>query len=419
MLRRSRADHILILTLIFPPEEVSTSQLLGELAEDLVRQGRRVTVVTTKPHFHPARASEQRRGLRRRWGGLLARSEFRGCTVYHTPMPLKKGGLWQRAVGWVGFHVLSILVALIAVGRVQVVLAPSPPLTIGVAARVIARLKRAPYVYNVQELYPDTAVALGVLRRGPLLSLLYRVEKFVYAGAYAVAVIGAGMRDRIVAKGVAGARVRLIPNFVDTEEIAERPKDNAFAREYDLSDRFVVMYAGNIGRAQGLDVLLDAAGLTLDDKRLVYFIVGEGALREELVAQARSRRLGNVIFAPQQPYARVPDIYGASDVNVVPLAGALVEDAVPSKVYRIMAARRPVLAIADARSDVARIVVEAGAGWVVPPGDAAALAALVRQLAASGTGDHGERGQRYVRSRVERAAITAAYGALLDEAAGA
>lgn len=407
-----------MLTLIFPPEAVSTSQLLGELVEDLVRQGRRVTIVTTKPHFHPANAGAQRAALRSRWGPILARSEFAGAEVLHTAMPLKAGGLWRRAAGWTGFHVVSVLAAVFAVGRVQVVFAPSPPLTIGVAAWLIARLKGARYVYNVQELYPDTAVALGALRPGMLLNALYAVERFVYRHAFAVAVIGNGMRARIIAKGIASDKVRLIPNFVDTSTIAERPKDNPFAREHGFANRFVVMYAGNIGHAQGLEVLLESAALTRDREDIVYAIVGEGALRDELMAQARAQALANVTFVAQQPFSRVPDIYGASDVNVVPLVGALVDDAVPSKVYRIMAAGRPVLAIVDARSDVARIVTDARAGWVVPPADASALAAVVRHAADAGTGDMGQHGRRYAQAHVERSRVTAAYGALLDEAAG-
>lgn len=410
----------MVLTLVFPPEQVSTAQLLGELVEDLVRQGRRVTVVTTKPHFHPDKARDQRRALRLTWGGLLARSDFAGAEVFHTAMPIKAGGVWRRALGWLGFHALSVAAAVVGAGRAQVIFAPSPPLTTGVAAWIIAKLTGARYVYNVQELYPDTAVALGVLRPGPLLSFLYAVERFVYRHAFAVAVIGNGMRERIVAKGVPAAKVRLIPNFVDTAIIAQRPKDNPFAREHGLTDKFVVMYAGNIGHAQGLDVLLDAAALTADRADIVFAIVGEGALRDALVTRARERRQNNVVFVEQQPFEQVPDIYGASDISVVPLAGVLVDDAVPSKVYRIMAAARPILAIADARSDVARIVADAGAGWVVAPGAANAISAVVRAAATagSGAGDRGANGRRYARANVERATITTAYGALFDEAVG-
>lgn len=412
-----RAEHVLVLTLVFPPEEVSTSQLLGELVEDLVRQGRRVTVVTTKPHFHPDKLGEQRRHLVPRWGGLLSRSEFAGAEVFHTAMPVKAGGLWRRAAGWLGFHALSIVAAALVAGRAQVVFAPSPPLTTGLAAWIVAKIKGARYVYNVQELYPDTAVALGALRPGFLLDLMYAVERFVYRNAFAVTVIGNGMRERIIAKGIPAARVHLIPNFVDSTTIIERPKDNPFAREHGLVHRFVVMYAGNIGHAQGLEVLLDAAALTADEPAVVYAIVGEGAVRDELMTQARERRLANVVFVEQQPFERVPDIYGASDINVVPLARALVEDAVPSKVYRIMAARRPVLAIVDSRSDVAAIVREAGAGWVVPPGDPAAIADVVRSAVKARASDMGTRGRAFAQAHVERGTITQRYGELFDQAA--
>lgn len=413
-----RAGHVLVLTLVFPPEEVSTSQLLGDLVSDLVSQGRSVTVITTKPHYHASDAARQRATLRPVWAGLLARSEFAGATVYHTAMPLKAGGLWRRAAGWVGFHVLSVMAALLRVRAPHVILAPSPPLTIGVAAWIIARLRGVPFIYNVQELYPDTAVALGALRRGLALNALYAVERFVYARAHAVAVIAPGMRRRLMAKGVPAAKVRVIPNFVDTAAIAERARDNPFAREHGLVGRFVIMYAGNVGRAQGLEVLLNAAARTVDREHIVYVIVGDGALREELMAGASARELRNMLFVAQQPYGRVPDIYGASDVNVVPLVGALVEDAVPSKVYRIMAARRAVLAIAAPESDLAKIVSDAACGWVVPPGNADALAELVLRLADEGVGKAGDNGRRYVEGHVERSMVTGRYGMLLDEAAG-
>lgn len=404
------ARRVLVLSLVFPPDGVSTAQLLGELVEDLVRQEREVIVVTTIPHYNPPAQWT----ARRRFGGLVRESSEAGATVFHLAMPAKSGSVAMRILAWLMFHALSVVVAGVLAGDVDIVLAPSPPLSIGVAAWAIGRLKGAPYIYNVQELYPDAAVALGVIRDGLALRLLRAMEAFVYRHAYAVVVIAPGMRDRIMRRGLPGERVRLIPNFVDTGDIAPRPKRNPFSKRTGLADRFVVMYAGNMGRAQQLGTVLDAAELLRDRPEVVFAFVGEGVEAAGLRASASALGLSNVVFVPQQPFSEVPDIYGASDLCVVPLLGALAFDAVPSKVYRIMAAARQVLAITALESDLARVVHESGGGMVVPPAEPAAIAAAITRAVT--TPFDGESARQWVMRHVDRSVITARYGALLDEA---
>jgi colanic acid biosynthesis glycosyl transferase WcaI len=208
----------------------------------------------------------------------------------------------------------------------------------------------------------------------------------------------------------------VIPNFVDTRAIAPRPKDNPFSREFDLSACFCVMYAGNMGPAQGLHTILDAAQLTRDDGRIIYVFVGDGTSRDSLERSARSRQLANVVFIPQQPYDRVADIYGASDLCVVPLVAELVAEAIPSKVYRIMAAERPVLAIADRDSDLAEVVRDSGAGIVVEPGNASGLAEAIRAASRSFNHSLGKLGRKYVLAHVDRGKITKEYSDLLNQA---
>jgi len=397
---------------------VSTAQLFGEVVEDLVALGWHVDVVTTKPHFNPPEGSSSAQPLAPLWGGLLAKSSFRGATVWHTAMPKKGSSVSMRIAGWLGFHLLSVLAAWLKVGKVDVILAPSPPLTIGIAAWLIGVLKRAPFIYNVQELYPDTAVSLGALRKGTLLDLLRRVERFVYDRSFAVTTIAPGMARTIGGRTEDARKVRLIPNFVDTRIIAPRPRDNSFSREYGLNGLFTVVYAGNMGPAQGLETLLDAADLTRGDARILYVFVGDGTSRESLQRSARSRGLSNVHFIPQQPYERVPDIYGASDLCVVPLASSLVAEAVPSKVYRIMAAERRVLAITDAASDLAAVVRESGSGIVADADNPRALADAIKGAAKRADGVSAMRGREYVVQHVDRAKIIKQYSELLTEAVG-
>ena len=331
-------------------------------------------------------------------------------------MPMKGSNVAVRISGWLGFHFLSVVAAWLKVGKVDVILAPSPPLSIGVAAWLIGVSKRAPFIYNVQELYPDTAVSLGALGDGVLLSVLSRMERFVYDRSFAVTTIASGMARIIRGRIKDPRKVRLIPNFVDTRIIAPRPRENSFSREHGLDGRFTVVYAGNMGPAQGLETLVEAAELTHSDERIVYVFVGDGTSRESLERSVRSRKLVNVIFVPQQPYERVPDIYGASDLCVVPLVSSLVSEAVPSKIYRIMAAERHVLAITDEESDLAGIVKESGAGIVVKPGNPTALALAIRNAVESPNRAAARRGREYVVQRVGRARIIKEYFELLAEA---
>jgi colanic acid biosynthesis glycosyl transferase WcaI len=251
-----------------------------------------------------------------------------------------------------------------------------------------------------------------------MLNLLRRMERFIYNRSFAVTTIAPGMARTIGGRTEDARKVRLIPNFVDTRIIAPRPRDNSFSREYGLNGPFTVVYAGNMGPAQGLETLLDAADLTRGDARILYVFVGDGTSRESLQRSARSQGLSNVHFIPQQPYERVPDIYGASDLCVVPLASSLVAEAVPSKVYRIMAAERRVLAITDAASDLAAVVRESGSGIVVDADDPRALADAIKGAAKSAGGVPAMRGREYVVQHVDRARIIRQYSELLTEAVG-
>ena len=408
-------SRLLLLSLVFPPDEVSTAQLFGELVEDLIALGWDVTVLTTTPHYNPPAEVERR--LTARWGGLLMTSSFHGATVIHTAMPLKGTSVIGRIAAWLRFHVLSVLAALRETNEADVILAPSPPLTIGLAAWLIGEVKRAPFIYNVQELYPDTAVSLGALKEGWLLYLLRRVEAFVYRRAYAVTTIAPGMARAIARRTSDPKKVRLIPNFVDTRIITPQARDNPFAREFDLRDCFSVVYAGNMGPAQGLETLLEAAELTRREPSIRYVLVGAGTSKDALEQFARTRQLSNVQFIPQQPYARVPDIYGSSDLCVVPLVSGLASEAVPSKVYRILAAERRILAITNPISDLAAVVRESNSGIVVEPGNPRILADAILAAAGSRNSSVVPRSREFVVQHFDRPIVVNKYSELLREAA--
>jgi len=404
----------LILSLLFPPDRVSTALIVGDLASDLVSAGHRVTVITTKAHYNPDPAAPH---VLRRWlGPIVQCSEWHGAPVYHCIMPAKSAGVLHRVSSWLLFHVLSTIVGAVCARHVDLIFAPSPPLSIGLSAWLLSLVHRAPFVYNVQEIYPDIALKLGRIREGAALRALRRLERFVYRVAAALTVIGPSFKQQLCAKGVRPEKVHVIPNFVDMETHQPLPKDNPFSRQWGIESVFVVSYAGNIGPAQGIDWVLDACVRLRDEVGLRFVFAGEGTLRAYLNAQILARGLTNCLSLPYQDPALMPQLYAASDMSLVPLAPEAGFDAIPSKVYRIMACGRPVIAMAESQSDLATLVNESGGGWVVRPADAEALASVIRQAVRSpeAARTRGVRGREHVMNRYSRRRVTSEYQALFE-----
>jgi colanic acid biosynthesis glycosyl transferase WcaI len=408
--------NVLILSLFFPPDSVSTAQLFGELAVDFKAKGHDVSVLTTTPHYSAAAAAIGRGFERAGPFSLLRKSSFEGIPVTHVPMPLKAGGIANRLLAWAWFHV-AVVVAGLARRRPDVVIVPSPLLSLAVAGWMIGR--GAALIYNVQELYPDLAINAGKVKNGALRDLLRGLERFVYEKSAAVTVIGPAMFDRVKERTSRPDKVRLVPNFVDLDEMRPLPRDNAFAREHGMTDVFSIVYAGNLGLAQGFDDVLHAADLLRDEPRMRFVFVGDGVLAPALRATVEEREMRNVAFVGHQPYGRVPEIYSASDACLVPLSAAAAFEAIPSKVVRIMACARPVVAIAPATSDLANIVAESGCGVTVEPGDGPALARELKKLASDpkAAAAMGARGREYAAANFSRAAVSSAYDALIREVA--
>jgi colanic acid biosynthesis glycosyl transferase WcaI len=406
--------RILILSLVFPPDNVSTAQIMADLAEDLKALGHDLTVITTMPHYNQDADAERAQPMVNA-GRWYRRSQFRGIPVLHTVMAKKGQSIVKRVLSWLGFHVLSTAAAMKLSPKPDVIIAPSPPLTIGVSAWLIARKHRARYVYNVQEIYPDIAVQLGVIRNKLAIALLRRLETFVYDKSGGVTVIGPGMRRNLLAKGLPESKVHVIPNFVDVSEMTPLPKRNAFSEQHGIAGKFVISYAGNMGPAQGLESFVDAAALLRDRKDVVFAMMGNGILRDALQQRVTRLGLGNFLFLPQQPYSLVPQIYAASDISLVPLALDTGGHAIPSKVYRIMACARPILVAADATAEVSELIAEADCGAVVPPKSAEDIARVVRAAADDPEEwrRKGERGRAFVLEHFERSRVTRQYDELV------
>jgi colanic acid biosynthesis glycosyl transferase WcaI len=407
--------RILLHTLVFTPDGVSNAYLYRSLALELRRQGHRVTVLTTTPHYNVLPGADAEQPLRRRWGGLYRTSRVGDIPVIHIPMPGKSARAALRILAAVWFHVAAVPLALFAAGRHDVVLASSPPLTIGWIGKALALCWGGRSVYIVQDIFPDGLVRQGKIRSKPLIAALRRVERRVYDANDAVVVIADSflrtLRPRLREPG----RLRLIENFVDADFYRPLPRHNEFSRRHGLDDSFVVSYIGNIGNAQDLEPVLYAAG-ALRDLPIRFIVIGDGILRAKYEREAHLNHLDKVAFLGYLPFETTPWANAGSDLGLVLLSPHVQGAGFPSKIYSILACGRSALVTADEESDLRRIVRESGCGRVVPTGDPAAFAGEVRRafeerdvLAAEGA-----RGRAYIEERCSLPAVAAKYSRLIE-----
>jgi colanic acid biosynthesis glycosyl transferase WcaI len=305
------------------------------------------------------------------------------------------------------------------VGSYDVVLTPSPPLTNGLAAFLLSRLRGVPYVYNVQDIYPDVAIRMGVLTNPRVIAFFKRMESFVYYRAAAVSVISEGFRRNLLGKGVPDDKIEIIPNFMDTDFVRPLPRHNGFSAEHGLDDRFVVLFAGNVGMSQGLMKVLDTARLLEDHEDILFLIVGNGAAKPGLQDYAEDLGLENVRFLPFQPHEDLPEMYASSDVCLVPLRKGFTGESVPCKVFTITAAGRPLIASVDRDSDTYRFVEKAECGlWVEPENpDALAEAILTLYHDPDRRERLGRNGRAHVEARYTPQVVARQYASLLERTA--
>ena len=405
--------HVLVLCPHFAPDSAPTGVVMTAIVDGLAEQGHRLHVVTALPWY-------EQHAVEARWRGRLVRHEQTswGRISRVHPFPTDKRNVRARALGFAGFTGLASIQALLTRPRPDVVLAMSPPLPIGLAGLVVARARRAPFVFNIQDVFPDVAIELGLLTDRRVIKVASWAERFSYAHSDAVTVLSEDLRGNVEAKLARRrkrprTRVEVIPNFVDTTRIAPQPHENAYRREHRLDGKVVVMYAGNVGLSQSLELLIEAARSMQHRDDVVFVINGGGSALAGLRAEAAE--MANLVFVPYQPSDRLSDVLAAADIHVVPLKRGLAKASVPSKLYSVLAAGRPVLASVDPGTEVERTIVRAGAGICVPPDDAAHFIEALRSLvdAPRDRAAMGAAGRRFVEGWVSPQAVASQYDDLL------
>ena len=396
---------IVVLCPHFAPDTAPTGTVMSRIVDELAALGHELHVVTALPWY-------RRHQIEQGWAGAFVRTESTawGSVTRVHPFPGDdKSNLLRRAVGFAGFSVLAGLAGLRAGGwfrRADVVFAMSPPLTLGLTGWVVSRVRRAKLLFNIQDVFPDAAIRTGALTDRRLIGVAEWLERVSYRRSDAVTVLSDDLRDNVAAKVAPKyrSRVHVIPNFVDTNQIQPGERMTEYRRELGIGDEPLVLYAGNVGYSQSLDLVVGAARRLPD---VTFVINGDGAAHDDIAA--RSADLANVRLVGYQPLERLPEVLASGDIHVVPLRAGLGNVSVPSKTYSSLAAARPVVAAIDADTEIPRLLAASGGGIAVPPDDLDALVAVVRALASDAA--ERERMGRAGREWVERAASPAAVGA--------
>ncbi|UZN04143.1 glycosyltransferase family 4 protein [Cellulomonas sp. S1-8] len=402
--------HVLLLTQWFDPEPAFKGLLF---ARELVRRGHRVTVLTGFPNYPGGRVYDGYRIRARQY------ERMDGVDVVRVPLyPSHDRSAIKRVLNYVSFAA-SASVAALTVPRPDVVYVYHPPATVGLPAMVLRWLRGVPFVYDVQDLWPDTLSATGMLRNPTALRLVAAWMRAVYGSAARVTVLSAGFKRSIVARGVKPDHVEVIPNWThETAPVAPRPSPER-ARELGFTAEVHVVFAGQMGAAQALDVVLDAAAVLADDERIRFVLIGGGIDSDRLRAERDRRGLLNVELLPRRPPEEIGEILALGDGLLVHLRDdPLFRITVPSKTQAYLRAGRPVLM--GVRGDAAELVEQAEAGIAFEPENADDLVRAVRQLA-SMTADErhamGARGADYYQQHLALQQGVGRFEALLSDVA--
>jgi colanic acid biosynthesis glycosyl transferase WcaI len=391
--------RILFVTQIFLPEMGALSNRLYPIIRRLVAQGHEVFVATGMPNYPRGIVFPEYVGKR------SLREEADGYTVLRTAYYTapRNQSKWSQLRNYLSFIPAALRSGLRA-GKLDAVFVTSPAIFSVIPAILLARLRGAKLVFDIRDLWPDELITYGGFREGSLPVRVTRaIERWGYRAADLVTATTEAIIDTVIERGVAREKTFLLPNGADLELFRPVPRDDAPVAEYGFGERFVVMYSGLFGIKHSLEVLLDAAEILKAHKEIVFFLVGDGARRDELVKLAREKGLDNVIFGKERSVKEIPSLLARADLCFAAVRPEPYPKKVISvKVFEYLACEKPVVGALSGES--ARILEESGGGLVVPPGDGQATAEAILALChdPSRRMSMGESGRRYVEENYSR-----------------
>ena len=388
----------LILAQHYAPEEVSGAVLATELAEDLASRGHQISFVTCAPNYPHGRVFP---GYHNRLLSSEIRNSVRVIRVWSFITPNR--GFWKRLLNFGTFSLMSFWGGLIS-RKPDLIYSYSPPLPLGISAWFLSRFFRVPWILRVEDIFPDAAIATGILKNRIAIHLFRWLEKLLYQKATRISVIAEGFRHNLIAKGVPDEKLAVTPIWADSSAITPQTKYNQFRRANNLKHKFVVLYTGNIGLTTALEDVIEAAALLNDHEEFEFVIIGEGHKKNDLMRMTQRLDLDHVRFLPYQPKNEYPEVLASADLTLVTLNSESSPYSLPYKTFNYLASARPVISIAPPDSDLACLIQEAQCGIVVSPGHPAVLAQVIHSLAQQPESltEMGQNGRLYLEDKFSR-----------------
>ena len=383
--------RFLILTQYFPPETGAAQVRLKEVAKGLQRQGHEVVVVTAFPNHPQGVIPPEYQGY---WS---MKDEVDGIPVYRTWVyPVQRGRFWKRLLNYFSFT-FSSLWGIFKAGPCDVIFVESPPLFLGMTAVLGKWIKGAKLIFNVSDLWPESAVALGLVTNKTLIRLTEGLETWLYNRSWKLSAVTLGIRETWLKRGIPERKVAFLPNGVNLELFRPLPPDVEMQEKLGLKDKFVLVYAGTMGYAQGLESVLEAANLLREDEHIHFLFLGDGTEKPKLEQMTEELKLTNVQFLGFQPVTDMPRYFSLAGGSIVPLKKLkLFEGARPSKMFPAMGCGVPI--IYSGEGEAVDLIQEAGAGLTVQPESPQEMAAAIRKLSQMPDGGKslGQNGRQYV-----------------------
>lgn len=393
---------ILFLTQYCPPEVGAPQNRIFEFAKQLKSFGHEVTILTAMPNYPKGEIFQEYKGKK------IVRETLDGIDIVRTGIyATKSKDFTKRLRNYLSFTWTSVAQGTRHIGKQDFIITESPPLFLGWSGYVLAKLKKAKFIFNVSDLWPESAVKLDVLHNEAMIKASTWLEEFCYKKAAAVTCQTQGIVDNIVARGFDKRKIHLITNGVDTEFFKKEKRSEEYRASIGIKDKFAVVYAGIHGLAQGLEVVVKAAEILREEKGIQFVFIGEGPEKPMLMDLVKENHLENVTFLPMQNKKDMPKIIASMDATVVPLKKLdLFKGALPSKMFEALASELPIVLGVEGEAEV--LINRAKAGIVVEPENEKAVARAILTLyekKALGV-ELGRNGRAYVMENYSREAIT-------------
>lgn len=347
-MERRNLKRVLIHSIVFSPDGVSTAYLYNDIALGLVKNGFEVVVLTSSPHYNIVDSELLKQPIKKKYFGLYGLSHFNGIKVYHIPLKKYKSTI-LRLFSFVYWHFFSFLYGL-TLRNISFVISPSPPLSIGLISLLIAKIKGAKSIYNVQEIYPDLLINQGNLKSSFIINLLKRLEKFIYNNSSAVTTIDEVFYSQIKPRFIDSNKLHIIPNFVDTELYRPIETNLVLPPEFGKANNKIrLLYAGNIGFFQDWNPVLYAANALINEN-IEFWIIGEGVQKKYLENSIKELGLNNINIYPYQNRSYMPAINNFADIHFIVINEEMEQEGFPSKVYSILACAKPLIVVTGVKT---------------------------------------------------------------------